>query len=538
MENKPPIFLNYVAAGYPLLWIQTHEEYRAMTTFAKEISQEEYHLYSWDRVDGVKVREFNKGILISSKLNVEGLDDPFIALEWAQTPESKQGMPDNSILFLQDFHHYVKKDMITRKIRNMLPYFKATGKVLAIISHSIELPDDIEKEVVPIQFKLPDVDELRITLKGICAAAKRSTNKDPYPKNDLPVLEAALGMTSFEAENAFALTLREKQDFDLGVINREKAAIIKKTELLEVVEVKETLDDVGGLDNVKNWLKARENNFSKEAREFGIRPPKGLLLGGLPGTGKSLAAKCTAAVLKRPLLRLDMGRVFGSYVGESEKNIRKCLDIADAVAPCVLWIDELEKSFSGTKGGVDSKGGGNEVSMRVYSTFLTWLQEKTSDVFVVGTANNVAAIDEPLLRRLNCIFWVDLPDAKQREEIIAIHLRKAGRDPKNFALKKLAEVSDKFSGSEIETWIIDETLPYSFNKGNELCDQDLIEVSKEVVPQAIMMAEDIARYRKWAQDHRVKPASSQMKEVEIPVKTTDRKMSLGEGPIASAGMAS
>ena len=150
----------------------------------------------------------------------------------------------------------------------------------------------------------------------------------------------------------------------------------------------------------------------------------------------------------------------------------------------------------------------------------------------------MAAIDEPLLRRLNCIFWVDLPDTKQREEIIAIHLRKAGRDSKNFALKKLAEVSDKFSGSEIETWIIDETLPYSFNKGHELCDQDLIEVSKEVVPQAIMMAEDIARYRKWAQDHRVKPASSQMKEVEIPVKTTDRKMSLGEGPIASAGMAS
>lgn len=539
MENKP-VFLNYVAAGYPLLWIQTHEEIRAITTFAKELSQdsEEYNLYSWDRVDGVKMRQFDKGVLKSAAVTVEGLDDPFMVLEWAN---SEKGMPADSILFLQDFHHYVEKDQITRKIRNILPYFKATGKVLVITSHSIDLPDDIEKEVTPIQFKLPDVDELRITLKGICAAAKKGTKKDMYPKDDLPVLEAALGMTSFEAENAFALTLREKQSFDLGVINREKAAIIKKTKLLEVVEVKETLDDVGGLDNVKNWLKTRENNFSKKAREFGIRPPKGLLLGGLPGTGKSLAAKCTASVLNRPLLRLDMGRVFGSYVGESEANIRKCLDIADAVAPCVLLIDELEKSFAGTKGGSDSKGGGGEVSMRVYSTFLTWLQEKTSDVFIVATANNVAAIDEPLLRRLNCIFWVDLPDANQREEIIAIHLRKAGRDPKNFDLKKLAKVSDKFSGSEIETWIVDETLPYSFAKGHELCDQDLIEVSKEVVPQAIMMAEDIAKYRKWAAEHRVKPASSMMDEVKVPMKTTDRKMSLGshkEGLISPSGMAS
>lgn len=536
MKDKP-IFLNYVAAGYPLLWIQTHEEFRAMTTFAKELSQgdEEYTLFSWDRVDGIKLRELKNGILKAGKVGEEGLDDPLLALGWA---ESEQ-MPPNSILFLQDYHHYIDKDQITRKVRNLIPLFKATGKVLVIISHSLKLPDEIEKEVTPIQFKLPDVDELRITLKGICEAAlkmaKSKNMKDLYPKDDVSILEAALGMTAFEAENAFALSLREKGCFHREVINREKAAIVKKTGMLEVIEAKNTLADVGGLENLKEWLLAREDNSSEKARKFGVRPPRGLLLGGLPGTGKSLSAKCTADVMKRPLLRFDMGTVFGQYVGESEKNIRRVLDIADAVAPCVLWIDELEKAFTGTKGGSNNSGG-SDVTMRVYSTFLTWLEEKTSDVFIVATANKVSAIDEPLLRRLKVVFWVDLPDEKQREAIIAIQLRKIDRDAKNYDMPKLAKACDKFSGAEIETWIIDEALPYAFSKGHEdLTEEALLDSAKKMVPQAIMMAEDIERDRKWAEDHNVRPASKMAKKVEIPI-TGKRKLSIGKNP--SGGMAS
>lgn len=538
MRNKP-IFLNYVAAGYPLLWIQTHEEFRAMTIFAKELSEgnEQYTLFSWDRVDGIKLRELKNGVLKAGVVDEEGLDDPLIALNWAES----DSMPPNSILFLQDFHHYIDKDQITRKIRNLIPLFKATGKVLVIISHSLNLPNEIEKEVTPIQFKLPDIEELRITLKGICEAAIRmSKNKikigDLYPENDLPILEAALGMTAFEAENAFALSLREKGCFDLKIINREKAAIVKKTGMLEVIEVKNTLADVGGLEYLKEWLFAREDNSSEKARKFGVRPPKGLLLGGLPGTGKSLSAKCTANIMKRPLLRLDMGKVFGSYIGESEQNIRKVLDIADAVAPCVLLIDELEKVFTGTKGGSDNKG--SDVTMRVYSTFLTWLEEKTSDVFIVATANKVSAIDEPLLRRLKVVFWVDLPDPQQREEIIAIQLRKIDRDPKKYDLTKLAKVCDKFSGAEIETWVIDEALPFAFSKGyDDLTEEALLETAKKMVPQAIMMAEDIQRDRKWAEEHNVRPASRCTKKVEVPVKAGNRKLSIG-GSETPSGMAS
>ena len=501
-----------------------------MASFAKELiehAEEEYSLFSWDSIEGIQVRDFSEGILKTGKLEqeVNGTNDPLIVLDWAGSTKEGVGLEDNSILFLLDYHHYMDKNIIVRKIRNMLPTFKATGKTLVIISHAVDLPPDIEKEVTPIQFKLPNVDELRVVLKGLTDAVKKK-NLNPYPKNDLPILEAALGMTAYEAEGAFALSLREKRAFDVGVINREKAAVVKKTDMLEVVKVTKTLDDVGGLDNVKNWLLAREHNFTEKARKFGLRPPKGLLIGGLPGTGKSLVAKCTAAVLRRPLLRLDIGRIFGEYVGQSERNIRKCLDIADAVAPCVLWIDEFEKSFSSTKEGATNKG---ETSMRVYSTILTWMQEKTSDVFIVATANNVASIDEAFLRRLNCVFWVDLPDTKQRAEIISIHLKHINREPKNFDIENLSKICDKFSGSEIETWIAEEALNYAFSNDHELCDEDLIDTVKEIVPQAVMMAEDIQKYRTWAKEHKVKPASSHIEEVTITASVPQkRKISLSK----------
>lgn len=523
MSSKP-IFLNYVLAGYPLLWVETYEEFRAITTFAKEMSQakEEYNLYSWDRVDGVKIRRIENDVLKSAKVEVEGLDDPLVVLDWAASKE----MSDDSILFLQDYHHYAKKDSVSRKIRNLIPSFKAKGKVLVIISHTVDIPDEIEKEITVIPFRLPDIKELKNTLKSVCESANA-----PYPKTgkDLPILQAALGMTSFEAENAFSVSLIENKAFDVGTVNREKAAIVKKTGLLEVVEVKETINDVGGLNNLKAWLTAREDCFSEKAQEFGIAPPKGLLLVGIPGTGKSLSAKCVANLWKRPLLRLDMGKVFGSYVGESESNIRKCLDIAEAVAPCCLWIDELEKSFSGTKGsGSDT----HEVSKRVYSTFLTWLQEKTSDVFIVATANDVESLDPALLRggRLDTIFWVDLPDSKQREEIITIHLAKVGRKPKNFDIKKLAKASEKFTGAEIEVWL-KEALVYAFQHGHELCDQDLLDVKGEVTPIATLMAEDIKRSRRWAEERKVKLASIGTEELEPKVA---RKISLGDIPAVAS----
>lgn len=518
--SKSPVFLNYVAAGYPLLWIQTHEEFRAMVSFANEMqkSKDPFNLYSWDIIDGIKKRMIEKGEFKSSKLEDEGLNDPLIALEWAA---SNKGMEDDSILFLLDYHYYLDKDAkntgaLIRKIKNIMPTFKATGKILAIISHTIRIPPELEKETTVITFGLPDMDELKITLKSVCESGNA-----PYPEHDKDILDAARGMTSLEAENAFSLSLLEKKCFDSEIIRREKSAIVKKTGLLEVIETKETINDVGGLNNLKTWLQARENCFSKEAQNFGIKPPKGLLIIGVPGTGKSLLAKTIASIFRKTLLRLDVGKVYGQYVGDSESNIRKCLDIADAVAPTLLWIDELEKSFSGAK----DNGNSHETSKRVFSTFLTWLQEKTTDVFIVATANKVSALPPELIRsgRFDAIFWVDIPDTDaQRKEILDIHLKKVGHEKDNLDRLLLAKKCEGFTGAEIEVWVAN-ALIRAFQQSHDLTEQDFIDVYKDVTPISILMKDDIETSRNWARNHGVKYASIKQEDTE---KILKRKISV------------
>jgi len=504
MPNINPIFKNYVAAGYPLLWIDTFEEYRAMTVFCNEVSSKGYSFYSWDRVDGVKKGTLNKGVLAFEGPSKEPIDDPLMVLAWADS--DKDGMPDNSILCLKDFHSYIKKDPITRKIRNIIPRFKAKGRVLAIISPSVEIPHEIEKDITVIHFKLPDINELRITLKSVCEACAENAEeaKKIYPKDDELILKSALGMTSFEAENAFSVSMVEKREFNPDVIQREKASIVKKTGLLEVIDTPYSLDDVGGLENLKEWLKAREGCFSEQAVKFGINPPKGLLLVGVPGTGKSLSAKAVAKAWSRPLLRLDVGKIFGSYVGESEGNMRRCLTICEACAPVVLFIDEFEKFF----GGADSKDS-HETTKRILSTFLTWSSDKTADVFIMATANSVDSIPPAMLRggRFDSIFWVDLPDSKQREEIITIQLKKVGRGINDYDLTKLANVCEGFSGAEIEVWV-KESLVRAYSKGNKkLLEEHLIEIVSEINPISKLMAGDIQKSREWGKSHGVKDAS-------------------------------
>ena len=511
-----PTFKNYILAGYPLLWLETYEEFRGMAVFANEVSscKETYRMYSWDKCDGIKTVTYANGILtakaplahkpqltdlVKSEEEAVELQDPLIALDWAD-----KRMPDNGILFLKDFHAYAKKDVVCRKIRNLIPVFKAKGKSLVIVSHTIDIPPEIEKEVTVVRFDLPDTTELRIVLKSVCESAKA-----PYPdgkdgrSTDEPILEAALGMTSFEAENAFAVSMVEKKNFDRDVVRREKAAIVRKTGLLEVVETTETLEDIGGLENLKEWLILRQDCFTEKAREFGVKPPRGTLLIGVPGCGKSLVSKAIATVWHRPLLRLDMGKVFGSYVGESEGNIRKCLQIAEAVQPCCLWIDELEKSFSGMSAG---ESDGHGTSKRVMGTVLTWLQEHTADVFVVATANNVNALPPELLRRFDSKFWVELPTAKQREDILSIHLRKVKREAKKFALKELAQSCEGFSGAEIEVWV-KEAVTTAYAAGHELTSKDLFDTAGEITPISRMMADDIKKSREWAKNRGIKMAS-------------------------------
>jgi SpoVK/Ycf46/Vps4 family AAA+-type ATPase len=393
--------------------------------------------------------------------------------------------------------------------------------VLAIISPSVEIPHEIEKDTTVIHFKLPDINELRVVLNSVCEAASENHEeaKMIYPKDDELVLKSALGMTSFEAENAFSVSMVEKKCFDPSVIQREKASIVKKTGLLEVVDTPYSLDDIGGLENLKRWLKNREGCFSENASKYGITPPKGLLLVGVPGTGKSLSAKAVARAWSRPLLRLDVGKVFGSYVGESESNLRRCLAIAEACSPVVLFIDEFEKFF----GGADSKDA-HETTKRVLGGFLTWLSDKTADVFIMATANNVDSIPAAMLRggRFDAIFWVDLPDKTQREEIISIQLKKVGRNVKDYVdgMSKLVDASEGFSGAEIEVWV-KEALVYSYSQGQKKLTVDsLLEVVSGITPISKLMNSEIKKSRDWAEARGIKMASVSHGEAVTEVLTT------------------
>lgn len=335
------LFRDYIMAGYPLLWLDTHEEHRALVTMVSAMSKvkEEYKLYTWDIVDGVRQIAIKDGLLgfgesIESTVD-DGQSDPMLALQWLEKEAE-----ENSLLFLKDFHPYMKKDpVLVRKMRNLIPQFKACGKVMSLISSQVDIPPELNKELTVIQFNLPTREELKIVLRGVAESA--GANKALAEADQDALLDASLGMTSFEAENAFSVSLIEAKRFDPTIIRREKAAIVKKTRLLEVVNSHYTLDDIGGLENLKAWLAEKGDSFSNEAKEFGVESPKGALLVGVPGCGKSLTAKAVSSAWQRPLIRLDVGKVFGSYVGESEANMRKCLEIAEAIAPCLTKDTEI-----------------------------------------------------------------------------------------------------------------------------------------------------------------------------------------------------
>jgi len=284
----------------------------------------------------------------------------------------------------------------------------------------------------------------------------------------------------------------------------EKKSIIRKNGLLEYYEPEISLDDVGGLDNLKDWLVKRKQAFSDRAAAFGLPVPRGVLLLGVQGCGKSLCAKAISTMWNLPLLRLDLGRIFASRIGGSESNIRRAITLAEEVAPCILWIDEIDKAFGG-QGGDLSDGG---ASRRVMGTFLTWLGEKKSSVFVAATANNVSAMPPELLRkgRFDEIFFVDVPNERERQRILAIHLARVGRDPANFNLPSLALATDGFNGAEIEQAVISGLFNAFYDNGRELTDWDISLAAAETVPLSKTMREEVEALRRWCHS-RARPAS-------------------------------
>ncbi|HTR49792.1 MAG TPA: AAA family ATPase [Kofleriaceae bacterium] len=483
-----------IRARYSLVWITSPEEERVEDSLKRLCVEREMRLEVWSITEGFKT--------IANGQGTRDVKDPMKAIDHVIRAEGR------ALFVLRDFHPFLKEPAVVRRLRDAAHELRKTKKTLAILAPVTKVAPELEKSISAIiDWDLPNRQEIEAAAKKVLPSLPAATQQviESDPTFMERVVEAALGLTLVEAENVFAKSAVRTHTFDLETILEEKKQIIRKSGLLEYYEHREEFSDVGGMEVLKDWLVKRRNAFGTRARDFGLPLPKGMLLIGVPGTGKSLTAKAVGALWQMPLLRLDVGKIFAGLVGSSEENVRSVIKTAEAIAPAILWIDELEKGFSGTQSSGQTDGG---TTSRVFGTFITWLQEKTTPVFVIATANNVHQLPPELLRkgRFDEIFFCDLPDREDRRQILDIHLRKKNRDPGQFDMDKLIDATVDFSGAELEQAVI-AALYDAFDTGNDLTTDGLVKTVGEIVPLAITMREMIESMREWART-RARMASS------------------------------
>ncbi|MFA6028695.1 MAG: AAA family ATPase [Elusimicrobiota bacterium] len=483
-----------IRARYPLIYLLSWEERRVEALLARLASAHGKRLFLWTSTRGIH----GAGGAVDSALS-----DPLAALDFIAR------CAEPALFVLKDFHPCLQSAPVVRRLRDLIADLKDSRKNVVLLSPTLTVPVELEKDLTVVDVPLPGADEIRALLRGAVLSAeggKRFKVELSEAESEF-LVQAALGLTLSEAENAFAKAIVRDGKLsgeDVGAVLEEIKQIVRKSRVLEYYEAQPRLDEVGGLGEIKDWLARRGPAFGAKARAFGLPQPRGLLLLGVQGCGKSLVCKTISGLWKMPLLRLDMGSLFGTYIGQSEENMRRAVRTAEAVAPCVLWIDEVEKGLAGTGSSNLSDAG---TTARVFSTFLTWLQEKEKPVFVAMTANDVRQLPPELLRkgRLDEIFFVDLPEAAERREILSIHLRRRRRDPARFDLSKLAAASEGFSGAELEQAVVD-ALHEAFFAGRELEGRDLEGALARSVPLSRTMSEDVAELRRWAST-RARPAA-------------------------------
>ncbi len=479
----------YIRARYPLLWIVTPEEKRALAEIEKLAVDLRRRLLHWSVTSG----ETNPAL---PGREDRGRREPQAILN-AILEESEAG-----IWVLRDFHPFLKDIAVVRRLREVAFALQQSQKTILLLGPVLKIPRELEKEITVVDFALPSAEEIDGLLRGIEKSAGQNAQItiELNRRERDQLVRACLGLTSTEASNAIAKAIIEANGrldgAAIDAVGAQKRQIIRKSGLLEYYAGGDRLDDVGGLATLKEWLRKRVRAFSASARAFGLPEPKGILLVGVQGCGKSLVAKSVANAWRLPLLRLDVGALFASLVGSSEENLRSAIRVAESVAPVVLWVDEIEKGFSGVDSSHISDAG---TAARVFGSFITWLQEKQSPVFVIATANAVHQLPPELVRkgRFDEIFFVDLPDASERTDIWRIHLLKRNRNPDDFALNSLAMASDGLSGAEIEQAII-AALYDAFDQNRPLTMDDLLTVLQETIPLSTMMEEEIAGLRAWA----------------------------------------
>ena len=483
-----------IRARYPILYVVSCEEARVQNTVVEIAQRRQKKAYEWSYTGGLMTAGTS---LQSQKGRNAATKDPLVALDQVID------QVEPAIFIFKDFHPFLTRNnfAVIRKLKEIALHLKNSYKTIVLISPTLEIPTELEKEITVLNFPLPSREDLAALLDRIVEDVRdlKQVRVELDEAGRERLLQAALGLTLTEAENVFARIIIKQERLsgeDVKEVFSEKQQIIRKNGLLEYYATDETFDHIGGLDVLKDWLRKRALAFSEEARAFGLPAPKGILLLGVQGCGKSLCAKAVSNVWQLPLLRFDMGRMFNSLVGSSEENVRRAITVAESVAPAVLWMDEIDKALAGSQSSAQTDGG---TSARVFGTFLTWLSEKRTPVFVVATANNISQLPPELMRkgRLDEIFFVDLPSEEERAEIFRIHLSRRNRQPENFDIKAFAGATENFSGAEIEEAIIS-ALYDAFYARRDLTTEDVLETLRKTVPLSKTMDEQLSRLRSWA----------------------------------------
>ncbi len=498
-----------IRARYSLLYIVGAEEEPVEAVIAQVALQvtPARRVLFWDIVRGWEDNGSGKGSVMAALDRI-----------------SKTAVEEYTIFVLRDLHPVLKSPYtdknapVVRELRNLTRELKRSKKTIILTSHTLELPEELREEITVIDFPLPNVQEIDSLISHVVE------NPEQLQVSGLAreqLVKACQGLSRARIGRVLAKALAAKQQInesDIDGVLEEKQQAIRQTGILEFFNSRESLKSVGGLENLKQWVKMRQDAFTNEARRYGIPNPKGVLLVGIQGTGKSLSAKTIACEWRLPLLRLDTGRLFGGVVGESESRVRQMIQLAEAIAPCVLWIDEIDKAFGNIISGGDGDSG---TSRRVFGSLITWMQEKTSPVFIVATANNVRILPAELLRkgRFDEIFFLNLPSESERQDIFKVHLQRLRPNRlREFDLEILAKRAENFSGAEIEQVVIDGLYrafgTFVNGQRRDLMTEDVLRSIEDTVPLAAIARSQIEDLKRWAAEAGARTASNDTQLVD------------------------
>ena len=482
----------FLKARYPIIYINTIEEDRVEYVIRKSLKTNlNRSIYSWDFIEGYTNNPNNQGF---AKRN------PLQALELVERLNA-----DTPALFLlKDFNRFLTDLSISRKLRNLSRILKLQPKTIIIIGSDLTIPKELRDLITVLQFQLPLQDEISQELNRLINLLNIKVDSELIEN----LTRACQGLSLERIRRVLSkiiVTYKTIDNNSIAVLLSEKKQIISQTEILEYCSVNEKITSLGGLNNLKDWLKKRKTAFSIQASNYGLPTPRGLLLIGIQGTGKSLTAKAIANDWQLPLLKLDVGKLFGGIVGESESRLREMINLAETISPCILWIDEIDKAFTNTESKSDSG-----TSNRVLATFISWLSEKTKPVFVISTANNIDLLPLEIIRkgRFDEIFFLDLPKEEERKEIFKIHLQEFRPENwKSFDYSKLAKLSESFSGAEIRQSII-EGMYHAFYEKREFTTDDICLALKDFIPLANLESNQMIKLKNWASSGQIRMASS------------------------------